>query len=387
MKILIVASQFPPVSLGGVSYVSFNLYRSFLRLGHDVHVLAFTSKDTPIEYPGVISLGRSPLSFLIQSYKNAKNLHLEQYHVIFIQCSTGAGLMPQLKKIRHSNVNAIAHVSTYQEMKSIKAQRGVSGDIIGRPSLDEYQVKYVNSPIIIFLEHFVYRNAAKVVGICEATRKMIINHYGVDAKKTITIPNGVDLDKFTFELPRNEALNHRRNPDRKIILFVGVLRRSRKGAYHLLEFFSYIRKSRKDIDLWIVGDGGHRPAIQKLIDQYELSQAVCFCGKVANEKLPYYYSQADVTIVPSIYEGLPLVVLESLACGTPVAATSISGNVEIINEKNGVLLPIYDPRTWQNLVLGLMEKKLDRGMVRNSVKHLDWNTIAKKYIDAAAAAG
>ncbi len=383
MKILMAASQFPPVSSGGVSYVSFNLYRSFLKLGHEVHVLAYGAKKAGKDYAHVIRMGHSPSGFLVQSFKHANRLGLEAYHVILMQSSAGAGLIPQLKKIRHPNVIAIAHVSTYAEMKAINTVRGDNGEVIGRPSLDEYRIKYIHSPVLIGLEHYTFKNSDKTVSICEATRQKIIVDYGLKPDKVHTIHNGVDLERFAYRLPgRNHRIKRARKENR-IVLFVGVLRRIRKGIYHLLELFRCLNRSRKDIDLVIIGDGGHGSAVKRLAARYDLSNGVYFLGNVDNDHLRDYYSQADITIVPSIYEGLPLVILESLACGTPVAATDVSGNQEIISEANGVLLPPYDLDAWKRKVSALIDKNLNRDTVRNSIIHLNWDLVAQRYIDYA----
>ena len=134
-----------------------------------------------------------------------------------------------------------------------------------------------------------------------------------------------------------------------------------------------------------MGDGGHHFRIRDKINRYGLNQAVSFCGKINNAELPYYYSQADVVVVPSVYEGLPLVILESLACGTPVATTAVSGQREVINKNNGVLLGPYHPETWSQSIIGLIEQDLDRSEVRKTVTHLNWDRIAQEYLTWATA--
>lgn len=382
MKILIVTYQFPPVSSGGISYISFNLYKSFRKLDHDVHVLAFGSTSVLDDYPGVERLGTSPLEFLFHTYRNSAELKLSDYDVILIQHSSGAGLINHLKKIKHQNTIAIIHVSTYQEMKSIIPARGYSGKIIGNPTFDEYAVKYVRSPILLILEHYVFKNVKKIVCTGEFTTCKAIRDYKIDPKRIKNILNGADFGNFYYKTTSNQKFNIKKK-GKKILLFVGVLRRIRKGVYHLIEFFSFLRKERQDIELVIIGEGRHETNIGELIKKYNLDQSVSIFGPVNNHDLPYFYSQADATIVPSTYEGFPMVILESLACGTPVAATELLCHKEIINENNGVLLSDYDPCLWMNAVFELLDKNHKRESVKSSIDHLSWDNIAIQYLNWA----
>ncbi|MDP6683016.1 MAG: glycosyltransferase family 4 protein [Desulfobacterales bacterium] len=384
MKILLVASQFPPASFGGVSYVSYNLFNSFIKQGHDPTVLAFGNVVDFKHNEHVVRLGSSPITFLLQSYRYTKRLDLRRYDVIFIQHSSGAGLIPWLKRLSHPNVVSIIHVSTLREMLAIRDSIDENDCTIGSPTIDEYLIKYVNSPVLLFLERYVYRSARRLIGVCEETTKLAIDDYGIHPNKIKTITNGVDIETFRYRRDISESRSIRR-VGKKSLLFVGVLRKSRKGAYYLIEAFRHLRRQRNDIDLIIVGDGGHHFRIRDKINRYGLNQAVSFCGKINNAELPYYYSQADVVVVPSVYEGLPLVILESLACGTPVATTAVSGQREVINKNNGVLLGPYHPETWSQSIIGLIEQDLDRSEVRKTVTHLNWDRIAQEYLTWATA--
>ena len=382
MKILIIALQFPPVSSGGVAYVSFNLYRAFRQFGHTVNVLAYGSKKPFRDYPGVIRLGTSPVGFLYQSFQNRKSFDLLEFDTIFIQGFSSAGLIPKLKKLQHCNIVSVIHVSTYQEMKTIRSVRDDSGLILGKPTWEEYHTKYIRSPVLLVLEHYVYKNSHKMIGVSNATTQSAIIDYGIHPSTIKTIRNGVDFERFSYQQTPEHIPKVRRD-GHKLLLFVGILRRIRKGVYLLLEFYRHLKKETKDIDLVIVGNGNHNTRIQKIIHRSHLNHSINVIGNIDNDDLAYIYSQADVTIVPSLYEGLPLVALESLACGTPVAATDIACHREIINEKNGVLLATGNPVSWRDEILNLLNRKIDREQVKNSITHLNWNSIAQAYLNWA----
>ena len=362
--------------------MSQNLFNSFVKLGHEPTVLAYGPPGSFADNDRVLRLGDSPVSFLLQSFRSARNLDLEKYDIIFIQHSAGAGLVSYLKRVAHPNVIAIIHVSTFREMGAIRSSVDEYGRIIGQPSMDEYAIKYISSPVLILLENYVYRSVNRLIGICRETTKLAIQDYGISPVKIKTITNGVDLETFHYRSDGEKKFKIK-NKGKKTLLFVGVLRRSRKGAYHLIEAFRHLRHNRDDIDLVVAGDGGHHPSIKEKIKNYDLEHAVKFYGKVNHADLPYLYSQVDALIVPSIYEGLPLVILEALACGTPVAATNVSGHQEVINRDNGILLGPYDPKRWIHSILELIDKHLDRDSVGETVAHLNWDRIAAEYIEWA----
>jgi glycosyltransferase involved in cell wall biosynthesis len=96
------------------------------------------------------------------------------------------------------------------------------------------------------------------------------------------------------------------------------------------------------------------------------------------------YTLADVSVTPTLYEGLPLVVLEAMACGKPIVASNVSEIPQVVKSgENGFLVPPRDPNAIANAILEIYDKDLFRKMGDKSkeiVKNYDWNVIAKKAI-------
>lgn len=148
---------------------------------------------------------------------------------------------------------------------------------------------------------------------------------GVPESKLVQVPYGVNLDSFRV-LPRTDPAFR--------VLFVGGLS-LRKGIPDLLEA---VRLA--DAELWLVG-----PMHDEVRSMIPPSSKVRLFGKVPQARLAEFYAQADAFIIPSIEEGMAMVILQALACGCPVICTPNSGGGDVVVEgRNGFIVPIRDPR-------------------------------------------
>lgn len=162
----------------------------------------------------------------------------------------------------------------------------------------------------------------KLVGISKHSIEPLINN-----KKVEVILNGVDTEKF-FQAPKPSYLmkKYSLKMNDKIILMVGVLN-DNKGQYEALEILRYLDDTYKMV---IVGEGEDHAKINHYIKKHKLSNRVYLVGKILN--VVDYYHLADVLLFMSKYEGLPLTIIEAMACGVPVVTTNVGGISEIIND-------------------------------------------------------
>lgn len=192
-------------------------------------------------------------------------------------------------------------------------------------------------PIIRKLLKLTLRKAAAVIAVCQALKDAMVN-LNVPAAKIAVIPNGVDTAKF-FPVAKQAARQQLGLPDDKIILSVGELI-PRKGFHVLIRALELLVREhgRQNIRLIIVGEGAYRKTLEGLIASLKLVKHVRLAGSVPHAELYKWYSAADLFCLASDREGWPNVILESLACGTPVVATAIWGTPEILtSDKVGIL--------------------------------------------------
>ena len=121
------------------------------------------------------------------------------------------------------------------------------------------------------------------------------------------------------------------------LLFVGKLV-EKKGLKYLLAALKVLKEKNVHVDLVIAGSGPLDAQLKGYVDGNGLGPEVSFLGWTPNEKLPRLYVESDITVVPSVYdekgetEGMPVVVLESMAVGTPVLASRISGIPDTVRD-------------------------------------------------------
>ena len=166
------------------------------------------------------------------------------------------------------------------------------------------------------------RRADALITVCDALQRPLLD-MGIDPTKITTLRNGVDLDLFR-PLDPDDA-RRRWAVDGRIIISVGWLI-ERKGHHLVIEAM----KSLPDTTLLIAGAGEDRGRLERQIAVAGLSGRVRLLGELAHEDLPSLYSAADALVLASSREGWANVLLEAMACGTPVVATAVWGTAEVV---------------------------------------------------------
>ena len=181
------------------------------------------------------------------------------------------------------------------------------------------------------------RNAAGIAAVSESLKLDMIK-LGIQEERIRVIANGVDTGRFQ-PVDRNTArtklgIRH----DVPAIVAVGNLVPG-KGFQLLVEAVAELASGHPTVETYIVGEGAYRSELQRLIDGRDLTARMHLVGSRPNDELPAWFSAADISCLPSAGEGQPNVVLESMACGTPVVATKVGGIPELITSSEfGVLL-------------------------------------------------
>jgi teichuronic acid biosynthesis glycosyltransferase TuaC len=176
------------------------------------------------------------------------------------------------------------------------------------------------------------RHAAASITVCAALKTRLIE-LGADGAKIRVLRNGVDLAQFQ---PRDRASARRRygvDVTSKLLLSVGHLI-ERKAHHLVIEALARL----KACNLLIAGDGPERAALEQLAARLGVAERVRFLGRVAQSELPDTYSAADVLVLASSREGWANVLLEAMACGTPVVASNVWGTPEVVAESAAGLL-------------------------------------------------
>lgn len=187
----------------------------------------------------------------------------------------------------------------------------------------------------------VLRNSQAVVTVSEGLRRAVVE-LGVPAERVHTIYQGIDPEVFH----RGGRLDARARvgltAQSAQLLWVGRMV-DVKALNILLEACVELKLRQVEFQLWVVGEGPLRPELEQAARDGGLESQVQFVGPVGHDQLADWYGAADVTLLTSWWEGLPNVLRESLACGTPFVSTNVGSIPEIADPEFCVLVDPGDP--------------------------------------------
>jgi glycosyltransferase involved in cell wall biosynthesis len=179
------------------------------------------------------------------------------------------------------------------------------------------------------------RRADRVIAIGDALRSKVAE-LGVDPSRLHTFRRGVNREQFRPGDRHTARLALELDLETPILLWIGRMVQV-KGLDVLLEAFAGIVTSPLP-HLYLVGDGPLRSALRSHAERLGILARVHFTGPVSHETLGEWYRAADTFVLPSLSEGMPNVLLESMACGTPFVASRV-GNIAELAEDDGWVVP------------------------------------------------
>jgi D-inositol-3-phosphate glycosyltransferase len=244
-------------------------------------------------------------------------------------------------------------------------------------------------------EKQVIRRADRIIAatIAEVTQLRFL--YKAPANKMVVIPPGVDVSHF-YPIPGDEAKMYvGLKPDDRMVLFVGRIE-PLKGVDTLIQAMSCLQlKDGHKVHLAIIGgDPSASPQemsaemtrLQKLCDDLCVGQLVVFLGKRDQDRLPYYYSAAELLVMPSHYESFGMVALEAMACGTPVIASEVGGLAYLVRDgETGFTVPDQEPELLSEKINWLLDDHdLHRTMSERAVEYAQayaWEKVAAQIVD------
>jgi D-inositol-3-phosphate glycosyltransferase len=251
------------------------------------------------------------------------------------------------------------------------------------------------SPARIEAEKHILKFADRIVIATPAEKDQLISLYHGNEKKFVVIPPGVDTARF-YPIPEDEARAVIGVPQGNcMILFVGRIE-PLKGIETLLRAIALLLQTEEieecNYYLAIIGgepdgNGGEPDSeierLQNLSRELGIHDVVIFLGKRSQDTLPYYYSAAQVVVVPSHYESFGMVALEAMACGTPVIASQVGGLAYLVQDgKTGFVVPDRKPELLKQKLMQLIqspplrEKMCDQAT--DYARSYDWSLIAER---------
>lgn len=365
--------EFPPIG-GGGGNVTYYISKNLASFGHQVYVITSTFKDLPkYERLDGFDVYRVPV---LRKNPNICGIH-EMFTYIISASIYGIRF---IKKIRPDIVHVFFGIPSgpvaylIKKLYDIPYVLFLGGRDVPRPHPDPPFYRLIYGILMPAIKS-IWGNAKSVVACSNGLRDMALKTSDkIDIK---VIPDGVDLDKF---YPSDQ-----RGKDTIKILAIGRLVQ-RKGFDCLIKSIPYIVKNtEKDFCIEIIGDGPLRSELSNLAGKLNVSDKVIFSGSVPYDQLPEKYRQADIFVLSSYAEGMPLVVLEAMASGLPIVSTRVQGIDELVKDGiNGYLFAPSDNLALGNYLVKLIENSEIRSKMRDEsikiIQRYGWINITKEYL-------
>ena len=352
-----------PLLCGGIGYYVFYLARELISLGLSVKILVRSHTAGRMQYQGV-SAECVPVKGIPPFNNGLFRRGIEAFasewqpDIIHVHASS----MPVLKSgvpivvTSHCNIKANTHLF-YRPIRGFEAL-----------------YRNIFFPFYTLVEHRLVTSCNRLTVVSPSMAEDYRQFYGVDSE---VVWNGVDTDHFR-PYPKTSV--------ERTIVFVGALKRG-KGVLDLLGAARLAQKQRAEGNFTLYGDGPLREILEKKTRAYGLRN-FRLAGSINHSELPQILGNAAVFVLPSYYEGLPNTLLEAMACGTPVIATDIKGNADLIeNRITGYLIPPADPKALYSAILNVIAhrevcSKMGEYARKLVLKSFQWSNVGQRFINA-----
>lgn len=328
MRVLLIANTLPPHDLSGVGEQVVQLAAGLRARGHEVEVLGrggAGARGPKVLFP--LAIVRPALAAIARFRPDVVQLH-----------ESDSGLLASWlgRRRRRPLLVALLQVSYVEERRAVRALRW-GDEVLGEPTVTELRFRRYKAPLQILLGRRTARAADLVLAPSAATAAELARDYG--AHDTAVLPNASGATPATPLAVAGVAPEGAPG-----LLFVGRLR-LRKGVEVLLRALALLRRQGVSPRLRVAGDGEHRAALERTAARFGVADQVDFLGRRGPAEIRWLLERSAALVVPSTYEGMPLVVLEAMVEGVPVVASRVSGIPEVVlDPETGWLVPPEDPR-------------------------------------------
>lgn len=352
MKILYITQYFSPTG-GGGEVVFTELVKGMARRGHDIHVVCnqitnlkednqnhvAVHRIKPVLAGGSPPSMRQNMSYILNAIVKGSKI-IRKNKIDLIHTNNFSPVIPGiiLAKIHKIPVLTTVHVvlttSSPDYWKKWAEQQNISriSSVIG-PRFEKLTIRLPNDVI-----H----------AVSNATKEELVKF---NAKpRVVVIPNGIDLTQ-------HDNLGYTRGDYQPFVLFIARLI-FYKNLDVVISSFKEVAQKLPDAKLIVVGDGPMRDKWEKMVLDLDLRQNIEFTGFISDEKKVELLSRCSALLVPSPYEGFPMVLLEAFAMSKPVIVADVKPYDEIVSEGvDGFMLPAHDPRKWSERIIFLLSNK------------------------------
>ena len=385
MNILIISQVFPP-KRGGVQTAAYNTAKFLSKLGHKVVVITSKWANERRKFHEMDGF----LVYRFKSYNPPELKGITQVSSLRFNPITLLKLPKIIKKHKIQLIHAQGRLFPISWLTAIMnklvLKRPMFVNVQGRLELGISGI--IENVFDKIVTKYVYQKFLnKIICVSESLKERLLK-LNIKENKLSVIPNGVDTSEFQNLLHANffdKYLDGKK--DYKKVIFVGRLD-AQKGVEYLIKAIPYVIKNYQKVHFFILGNGNLEFMLKNLAAELNILTNITFIDMIPLEKMPEFYSSADIFCLPSIHEGFPLSIAEALSIGLVIVASATEGIPEaIIENTNGYLasprnISQLSQKLIKALTLNAEKIKIIQG---NNVKlarsKYSWENIVKDIID------
>jgi glycosyltransferase involved in cell wall biosynthesis len=208
----------------------------------------------------------------------------------------------------------------------------------------------------MFAEWLMSHFASKIVGVSEHTSKNLMKYEMISPRKIVTIPNGIYGPQYDIKIDKEKKRRELNIQGSGPIIGLGVRLTEQKGITYLLKAMPEVIRVFPEITLVIAGQGPLEEPLNKEAVDLKIGKNVLFAGPRLD--IPELLKLFDLYVLPSLWEGLPMVLLEAMAAGCPILATDVGGVcMAVQNGENGSLIEPRNPKALSSEIIRLLSNE------------------------------
>ena len=205
------------------------------------------------------------------------------------------------------------------------------------------------------IANWLARKIDAAISVSKVTQERFLTWAQVNGAASFTLPNSIDLSRFSAEAKDSRLLHHYGLDGKKVMMTLGRLEETEryKGVDEVLDVMPQLLKEVPNLVYLVAGEGSGRMRLQEKAKSLGLKGRVTFTGFIPESEKADHYRLADAFVMPGWGEGFGIVYLEAMACGVPVVASKADGSREAV--KNGELGILVDPKNPAEIKEGILE--------------------------------
>jgi len=384
LRVMILSWEYPPRIIGGLGRHVYHLATSLASEGIKVHVV---TKD----HPGAPEYEESEGVHIYRVVNYPPDITQEdwvpwtlQFNVALLE--KAVAIVNDLKNINviHAHDWLVAHAAA-----SLKHAYRIP--LVATIHATEYGRHQGHLPgpmnkLIHQIEWWLTFESVRTICCSQYMMEQISSIFDLPPDKVDVIPNGIDSESFKRDVSVDLYRKQYVKPGDKLVFFVGRLVYE-KGVQTVIEAMTLILNKIPNVTFVVAGSGPHMNQLKSLVDVFHLEDKVKFTGHIDTDMLSAFYKSADLTVVPSLYEPFGMVVLESMAMGTPTIVADTGGLSEIVvHEETGLKFEPGNPESLADAMLRILtDKELAERLTSDARAYLgdryNWDKIASATLE------